>query len=727
MLESANLFNIMVTMKNVGSSKLREENGKTDKQALLVAQEISFAKVLAGNDKKLRDRGVKRLRKWLMARSKGDTDLKKGDFKRLWKGLFYCMWMADKPLFQEELAETISSLIHCFQMPGPAVKFIEGFFIALSAEWKGIDQHRLDKFLMFVRRFLRQSLVFMKQKDWNIEIVQAVSSVFKSTLLPDHLNLTKVQPPLGLVMHFTEIYLEELAKVSGGDLDENVLLVALQPFAHHLAASRDSRIRSHIRQHIFIRLLEQSSVGLEFQDKFAAWSKLGFPGGNIDVMERDEDELDDEAPDEDDDEVLQNAINGKTALDPRAGKVDVELPIINFNPKTLVKFLEDFRFKKFTNVKTRKVLSDLIDKFEKLSEGDYPLGIKELPEVPDENIAELTETAAEDLCEFESQLLHDDDVKDNGDVEDDEDSKENNEKISKKNKKDLKRKKAVAKKVVAEQKKARLEVIDESVTDNKAKVIKKKSKKEKLLLKKSLKKAKMLEKVTAAGGSKSEVDVELEKIAHIEISPSEGSELPDSIKSDPTDVAPESATHALLQHLAPHVVGSKKLKRRASCGAKLQSTPEITVTTDSEIAGPSTSKPDHGKKLKKRKSLGWDEPLQEGEYEIFIPREKIVAQKKRLSNANESLTTPPALGNKLKNPFASPAPGSNFKTPSSSSKKVNFVLQRNTAQATSDYFRTLRENPEIPYDANKEPKRSALKPSPYSSPVNPFYKRKLKM
>lgn len=712
----------MVMMRNAGPSNVREENGKNDKQALLVAQEISFAKVLAGNDKKLRDRGVKRLRKWLMARSRGDTDLKKGDFKRLWKGLFYCMWMADKPLFQEELAETISSLIHCFQHTGPAIKFIEGFFITMSAEWKGIDQHRLDKFLMFVRRFLRQCLVFMKQEDWNIEIVEAVSSVFQMTLLPDHLNLVKIQPPLGLVMHFTEIYLEELAKVSGGDLDESVLLVVLKPFAHHLAAARDSRIRSHIRQHIFIRLLEQSSVGLDFQDKFAAWSKLGFPGGNIDVMERDEDEIDDDdAVDEENDEVLQNAINGKAALDPRAGKIDVELPLINFDPKIIVKFLEEFRYKKFTTVKTRKALSDLISKFAKLSEGDYPLGIKELPEIPDERIEDLTEAAAEELCEFKTQLQFANSDDENED--DDDDSKENDEEMSQKLKKDLKRKKSISKKNT-EQKKARIENKKEDSNELNSKVSKKKTKKVKVTTKKSLKKAKLLERKDE--DSKSDVDAEMEKIAQIEISPSVSNELPNSIVSDTTGVAPELATRALLQHLAPHVVGSKKLKRRASCDAKLQSTSEVTVETNSEVS-PSSSKSDHGKKLKKRKSLGWDEPLQDGEYEIFIPREKIVAQKKRLSAANESLTTPNSSGLKVKNPFASPALGSSSKTPGSSSKKVNFVLQKNTAQATSEYFRTLRENPEIPYDANKEPKRSALKPSPYSSPVNPFYKRKLKM
>jgi hypothetical protein len=37
----------------------------------LLAQEIAFAKILAGNNKTLRERGVKRLARWLNARSRG--------------------------------------------------------------------------------------------------------------------------------------------------------------------------------------------------------------------------------------------------------------------------------------------------------------------------------------------------------------------------------------------------------------------------------------------------------------------------------------------------------------------------------------------------------------------------------------------------------------------------------------------------------------------------------
>lgn len=50
-----------------GEVELVDARGK----GALVAQEIAFAKILAGNNKTLRDRGVKRLARWLKVRSHG--------------------------------------------------------------------------------------------------------------------------------------------------------------------------------------------------------------------------------------------------------------------------------------------------------------------------------------------------------------------------------------------------------------------------------------------------------------------------------------------------------------------------------------------------------------------------------------------------------------------------------------------------------------------------------
>lgn len=70
------------------------------------------------------------------------------DFLRLWKGLYYCMWMSDKPLVQEELTEDLGSLIHCFPDVKVGVQFFRNFLETMCLEWFGIDQWRIDKFMM---------------------------------------------------------------------------------------------------------------------------------------------------------------------------------------------------------------------------------------------------------------------------------------------------------------------------------------------------------------------------------------------------------------------------------------------------------------------------------------------------------------------------------------------------------------------------------------------------
>jgi ribosomal RNA-processing protein 1 len=47
---------------------------------------------------------------WLSSR-KGLGEL---DLLKVWKGLFYCMWMSDKVPVQQQLAGNISHIVHCF-------------------------------------------------------------------------------------------------------------------------------------------------------------------------------------------------------------------------------------------------------------------------------------------------------------------------------------------------------------------------------------------------------------------------------------------------------------------------------------------------------------------------------------------------------------------------------------------------------------------------------------
>lgn len=57
-------------------------------------------------------------------------------------------------VFQEDLAEEISQLVHSFASFNASLLFVETFFASLSIEWFGIDQLRLDKFMMVSTQLL---------------------------------------------------------------------------------------------------------------------------------------------------------------------------------------------------------------------------------------------------------------------------------------------------------------------------------------------------------------------------------------------------------------------------------------------------------------------------------------------------------------------------------------------------------------------------------------------
>ncbi|KZS15818.1 putative Ribosomal RNA processing protein 1 [Daphnia magna] len=56
--------------------------------------------------------------------------------------------MSDKPLIQEDLAETISGLVHSIVDRMTGLKFVTTALKTMARDWSGIDTWRMDKFLM---------------------------------------------------------------------------------------------------------------------------------------------------------------------------------------------------------------------------------------------------------------------------------------------------------------------------------------------------------------------------------------------------------------------------------------------------------------------------------------------------------------------------------------------------------------------------------------------------
>lgn len=96
-------------------------------------------------------------------------------------------------------------MIHLIKSYESAIYFVRGFFRSLVKQWDRISHYRIDKFLMFVRRFLRQTLIMLRNNEWSLDKVESLSSEL----------YTAVQIlPYSLALHLNEIFNEELAKVS---------------------------------------------------------------------------------------------------------------------------------------------------------------------------------------------------------------------------------------------------------------------------------------------------------------------------------------------------------------------------------------------------------------------------------------------------------------------------------------------------------------------------------
>lgn len=74
---------------------------------------------------------------------------------RLCKGLHYALWMQDKMLLQEELADNILQLLGLLKDQNQIFEFVKALLFTLSKEWPKIDRWRMDKFLMVFLKFLR--------------------------------------------------------------------------------------------------------------------------------------------------------------------------------------------------------------------------------------------------------------------------------------------------------------------------------------------------------------------------------------------------------------------------------------------------------------------------------------------------------------------------------------------------------------------------------------------
>lgn len=169
--------------------------------------------------------------------------------KKIWKGLFYCVWHADKVPVQVELVNNLSSLLVNLSLP-LSIHYFSVFLLTMRREWSGIDALRLDKFYLLIRRFMHNFFLLMKKNFWNHEVsCQLMSVLDERTFLADDKFAGN-----GVNYHIASVFLEELKPFL--PVGTETLSILFKPFTDAMVKSVDKVLVAKIKSNMFEFLLK---------------------------------------------------------------------------------------------------------------------------------------------------------------------------------------------------------------------------------------------------------------------------------------------------------------------------------------------------------------------------------------------------------------------------------------------------------------------------------------
>jgi len=168
-------------------------------------QSSPFLRQLASSDPDTRTDALETLRVYLSGHSSFTTL----ELLKLWKGLYYCMWMSDKALVQQRLASELAGLIDILRAEN-VIPFLDAFWKTMAREWSGIDALRMDKFLRLMRFYLRATWAWLARGEWRDA---ATRRKFLDILEETPLSPKDMKIPNGLRYHVLDIYVDELEKI----------------------------------------------------------------------------------------------------------------------------------------------------------------------------------------------------------------------------------------------------------------------------------------------------------------------------------------------------------------------------------------------------------------------------------------------------------------------------------------------------------------------------------
>lgn len=163
-------------------------------------------KALASSHEETRDEAIESVGQYVQTNGEKLTSL---DLEKLWKGLYYAVWFSDGAENQQNLCEQLSIIFNNNSMSLRTwTQAQKAFWNILIKEWASIDQWRMDKYYLLIRRMLRGNFRYLAKKDWNSKVLKQFNDIIKEPL-----GLNK---NMAISYHLCDIYMEELKRNSTG-------------------------------------------------------------------------------------------------------------------------------------------------------------------------------------------------------------------------------------------------------------------------------------------------------------------------------------------------------------------------------------------------------------------------------------------------------------------------------------------------------------------------------
>jgi hypothetical protein len=207
-----------------------------------------FGKKLASADKKTRDNALKKLSKFL-SHKKDITEL---ELLKLWKGLFYCYWMSDKQLIQQQLANQLGTLL--LKIPNDVVfNFLRAFWKIIIQEWNGIDRLRIDRYYFLMRRIHYYTFKFLEKVNWRKRYVSEYVNLYDI----GPLSFLNDKTPHEIHYHICKVFFEIFEEAIKKPIPKKAFQKLLEPFIDIVTFSFDYVLIEHASSEIFLHLYKQ--------------------------------------------------------------------------------------------------------------------------------------------------------------------------------------------------------------------------------------------------------------------------------------------------------------------------------------------------------------------------------------------------------------------------------------------------------------------------------------